>query len=63
MNRIMRILATAAFCLITSSAMAASTWTIAPDHSNVQFRVRHMMIGDMVFIHLEIEMIQDQGAR
>jgi polyisoprenoid-binding protein YceI len=47
MNRIMRILATAAICLIASSAMAASTWTIDPDHSNVQFKVRHMMITDV----------------
>jgi len=47
MNRTMRILATAAICLIASSAMAASTWTIDPDHSNVQFKVRHMMITDV----------------
>ena len=46
MNRIMHILA-AAVCLISSSAMAASTWKIDPDHSNVQFKVRHMMITDV----------------
>ena len=46
MNRIMRILAIAAVCLITSSAMA-STWTIDPDHSNVQFKIRHLMITDV----------------
>jgi polyisoprenoid-binding protein YceI len=46
MNRIMRILAIAAICLITSPAMA-STWTIDPDHSNVQFKIRHLMISDV----------------
>jgi len=47
MNRILNILASAAFFLITASAMAASTWTIDPDHSNIQFKVRHMMITDV----------------
>jgi polyisoprenoid-binding protein YceI len=48
MNRIMFIIATTAVCLITSSALAtSSTWRIDPDHSNVQFKVRHMMITDV----------------
>jgi len=46
MNRIILILAIAAICLITSPAMA-STWTIDPDHSNVQFKIRHLMITDV----------------
>ena len=46
MNRFMRILATAAICLISSSAMASS-WTIDPDHSNIQFKIRHLMITDV----------------
>jgi polyisoprenoid-binding protein YceI len=121
MNIIMRMLAAAAICLLPLSAMA-STWTIDPDHSNIQFKIRHMMItdvkgtfamvkdviriddneitdplgnirrgasatatinrndfglnwnksmesgggmmlGDTVFISLEIEMIKDQGAK
>ena len=46
MNRIMRILAIAAICQLSSSAMA-STWTIDPDHSNVQFKIRHLMIANV----------------
>ncbi len=46
MNRIMRILVIAAICLLSSSAMA-STWTIDPDHSNVQFKIRHLMIANV----------------
>jgi polyisoprenoid-binding protein YceI len=46
MNKIMRILAIATICLIPLSAMA-SDWTIDPDHSNIQFKVRHMMISDV----------------
>ena len=46
MNRFMHILATAAICLISSSAMASS-WTIDPDHSNIQFKIRHLMITDV----------------
>ena len=46
MNRTMRILAIAAICLMPFSAMA-SNWTIDPDHSNIQFKVRHMMITDV----------------
>jgi polyisoprenoid-binding protein YceI len=46
MNRFMRILATAAICLISSSAMA-SNWTIDPEHSNIQFKIRHLMITDV----------------
>ena len=46
MNRFMHILATAAICLISSSAMA-SNWTIDPDHSNIQFKIRHLMITDV----------------
>jgi polyisoprenoid-binding protein YceI len=48
MNRIMRFLITAVFCLISSTAMAASTWTIDPDHSNVQFKIRHQMIANVI---------------
>jgi len=47
MNRILRILTIASICLISSSAMAVSTWTIDPDHSNVQFKIRHMMIANV----------------
>jgi polyisoprenoid-binding protein YceI len=44
----MRILATTAFCLIASSALAtSSTWRIDPDHSNARFKVRLMLIADV----------------
>ncbi|MBI5590849.1 MAG: polyisoprenoid-binding protein [Deltaproteobacteria bacterium] len=46
MNRFIRILAIAAICLIPLSAMA-SNWTIDPDHSNIQFKIRHMMIANV----------------
>lgn len=46
MNRITRILAVALICLISSSAMA-STWTIDPDHSNIQFKIRHLTIANV----------------
>ena len=46
MNRIMRILAAASICLISSAAMA-STWTIDPDHSNIQFKIRHLTIANV----------------
>jgi polyisoprenoid-binding protein YceI len=47
MNSIKYILSMIALCLISSSAMAASTWTIDPDHSNIQFKIRHLMITDV----------------
>ena len=46
MNRILRMLAMAVICLIPLSA-TASDWSIDPDHSNIQFKIRHMMISDV----------------
>jgi polyisoprenoid-binding protein YceI len=36
------------FAILASSARAATeTWNIDPDHSNIEFRVRHMMISNI----------------
>jgi polyisoprenoid-binding protein YceI len=46
MKNIVKIIATAAFLAIPSIA-TASPWSIDTDHSNVGFKVRHMMVSNV----------------
>src|SRR6516225_6207202 len=46
MKRIIAAVATI-FALALPAVAPASTWTIDPDHSNVGFKVRHMMVSNV----------------
>jgi polyisoprenoid-binding protein YceI len=40
-------LVVALLALIIPAVAAASTWNIDPDHSNIQFKVRHLMVSNV----------------
>jgi polyisoprenoid-binding protein YceI len=46
MKRLMQVFALMA-ALATPTFAFASTWTIDPDHSNISFKVRHMMVSNV----------------
>jgi polyisoprenoid-binding protein YceI len=46
MNRLVRIF-TAAFLLMVPTPAFASTWNIDADHSNIGFKVRHLMVSNV----------------